>query len=350
MASPSTANNTDKKAAKEAKKAPPDERFWKRYSPHYELPISSGTSLAVHVLVITVLVVGGILATRFGLGDSLPPPAEAIVIAGGGGKPEGVEGGKAGGILPRGKDVEPEPQRPPVASNQPKLPDAPTKMQPHQETILPKDTAKDGRSIDLETAQALGSLTEIGKNARDRIDGMIAAKGRGGAGEGGGKGRGKGPGEGDLEGAGKGKVTQRQKRQLRWTMIFDTLNGQDYLRQLNGLGAILAIPGPDGQYQVIRDLMKKPVEMKPEDIASLDRIYWVDDKPQSVQSLAQALGIRTPEYIAAFFPAKLEAELLKQELNYLRRGTEEDIESTTFKVVNRGGYQPMVVDQKLKRR
>ena len=35
---------------------------------------------------------------------------------------------------------------------------------------------------------------------------------------------------------------------LRWSMIFDTRTGMDYLNQLRGLGAILAIPtGADGK-------------------------------------------------------------------------------------------------------
>ena len=46
------------------------------------------------------------------------------------------------------------------------------------------------------------------------------------------------------------------------------------------------------------------------------------------------------------------SRLLDKELKNLRRGaTEDDIEGTTFKVVPRGGgYEPVVVDQKLRRR
>ena len=38
------------------------------------------------------------------------------------------------------------------------------------------------------------------------------------------------------------------------TLLFTTLNGQDYLRQLRALGVILAVPQPDGQYLVFRSL------------------------------------------------------------------------------------------------
>src|SRR5262249_23066790 len=155
---------------------------------------------------------------------------------------------------------------------------------------------------------------------------------------------GDGPGGGNID-------NKRRERELRWTLIFNTRDGHDYLRQLHDLGAILAIPEGDGQFKVIRDLLKRPVEMPVEDLAGLDRIYWTDNKPQSVHSLATALGlVPTPEFFAAFFPAKLEKELLDKELKYLgKRGTEADIESTTFRVVRRGDrYEPVVVDQKLK--
>jgi WD40 repeat protein/biopolymer transport protein ExbD len=154
-----------------------------------------------------------------------------------------------------------------------------------------------------------------------------------------------------LRGQGVSQVPPRQQRQLRWTLIFDTKDGNDYLKQLNGLGAFLAIPGPDGKHFVIRDLMKRPVEMKEEDLAGIDRIFWVDDRPESVQGLARALGLpRTPEHIAAFFPPRLERELLDKET--ARPGgpvSEDRIAETRFKIVRRGDqYVLVVADQRLK--
>jgi hypothetical protein len=32
--------------------APPDEGFWKKYSPHYEFPLANIASIAVHVVVV----------------------------------------------------------------------------------------------------------------------------------------------------------------------------------------------------------------------------------------------------------------------------------------------------------
>jgi Tol biopolymer transport system component/biopolymer transport protein ExbD len=154
-----------------------------------------------------------------------------------------------------------------------------------------------------------------------------------------------------LRARGVSEAPTRQQRQLRWTLIFNTLNGQDYLRQLNDLGAILAVPGADDKYLVIRDLLRRPAEMKAENLAGLDRIYWVDDKPQSVQGLATAMALsQTPKHIVALFPQKLERELLDKELMHLgNRGSEDSIAETRFRIVKHGQlYVPVVVEQRLK--
>ncbi len=48
-----------------------------------------------------------------------------------------------------------------------------------------------------------------------------------------------------------------------------------------------------------------------EDLAQIQRIYWIDDKPQSAQGLASP-----PRFFAAFFPETAEQELLRMELAY----------------------------------
>ena len=129
-------------------------------------------------------------------------------------------------------------------------------------------------------------------------------------------------------------------------MRFNTLNGNDYRRQLAGLGAILAFPRPDGGYVVYRDINQRPVKGEVEDIASIKRIFWVDEKKDSIRSLAEAMDVPVPDGpIVAFFPEKLEAELLKKELTY-RNKKEEDIKETHFRIRSSGGaYIPEVADQ-----
>jgi len=152
---------------------------------------------------------------------------------------------------------------------------------------------------------------------------------------------------------GKQDKTQRDKRKVRWQIIFSTGAGagNDYLKQLDDLGALLAFEKGDDKYMVIRNLKEKLVRPVQEDIRKFDMIWWVDDKPQSVAALASALGIRpVPELFLAFFPAALEREMLDKELKAFQ-GKEEDIEETEFRVVLREGrYRPEVASQKRKKR
>jgi len=146
---------------------------------------------------------------------------------------------------------------------------------------------------------------------------------------------------------------------LRWSMLFNSNSGPDYLSQLQGLGAILAIPiredknGPE--YRIVRDLSARPAKLINEDISKIQRIYWIDDKPQSVQDVMAVLGhpeLR-PSHFVAFMPEELEQKLFRLEKAYLdkhRKGrTEDDIVETKFKINHtRGGYEPEVSSQKVK--
>src|SRR5262249_984472 len=154
---------------------------------------------------------------------------------------------------------------------------------------------------------------KLDKNLREKLfkglgdKANVPTKGRGGSGIGGGKD--KGVGTGDGPGMGAGNLDARVKRTLRWTLMFNTLNGDDYRRQFAALGAILAIPDRSGEYRVIRDLNKRPATGEIEDVGKINRIFWVDDKPDSVRSLAMALGLNPlPSQIVAFFPVELERD------------------------------------------
>src|SRR5437879_11950888 len=64
-----------------------------------------------------------------------------------------------------------------------------------------------------------------------------------------------GPKKGDPNGTGV-VVNERTKRQLRWVMNFSTYDGSDYLKQLEDLGAKLAVPqkGENQKFLLINDL------------------------------------------------------------------------------------------------
>jgi hypothetical protein len=204
------------------------------------------------------------------------------------------------------------------------------------------------RKILKEGLQHLEALAKLNDKARqEMLEGLVAGKGEGGPGQGGGKGSGKDKGVGSGTGEGtQGLVNKRTKRVLRWTMMFNTNDGGDYLRQLAALGAYVAVPEPDGQYRIYRNLTRKPLRGEIEDLKAIQRIFWVDDKPDSVGSLTMAMGLPgRPPHVVAFFPLEFEQDLLRKEHNF-RGLKEEQIAETRFQVVRRGlRYSPEVMDQ-----
>src|SRR5262245_32803884 len=99
MADTTTAstNNVATLEKQQPTRLPPDEKFWKRYSPHHEFPLSTVASIAVHVIIGGVIVFTGYYILK--LQVKAPLPMEPITIAGGGGTVGGV-GNDPGGPLP----------------------------------------------------------------------------------------------------------------------------------------------------------------------------------------------------------------------------------------------------------
>jgi hypothetical protein len=331
-------------------KIPPEERFWKRYSPHHEFLLSSTGSGVLHAVAFAVLFFGALLAAMLGIKFDNNVEVDAMVIAGGGGSPSGAEGPTTG--IGKKEDTadlrksETEKMKPPQAP-----PEGLEVVRPTDPELMPDQPAARLIEDDIGMGKNLNAQSEAARQRlADSLRGNVS-KGRGGSGEGGGQGKGKGPGVGDLSGQGRINVTKREQRQLRWTMIFNTRDGDDYVRQLQALKAILAIPGSGrDEYLVIDDLRKRPAEPRPKDIQEINRIYWIDDRPDSVMSLSRALQLSpVPERIVAFFPQELEQELLKKELRYGHL-PEERIGETRFQVQRRGAsYEPVVVYQTRRR-
>jgi hypothetical protein len=353
MATQSNPETTTRNSTTPAK-LPPEEKFWERYSPHQEMPLSAVSSLALHGLVIGGLIM---LAWLGWLGFKKPAaalPVEPVRFAtGGGGGQKGGEGsGKGVGHGAEAVETETKNDQ---NQQQPTDPEPPRpKLDPTAVAAIPQDVLKDAdikRLVESGNPN-LNIFSRVDKSVVSKLrDGLKPGKGQGGTGEGGGKGGGKGMGEGDGVGEGKSAtLSQREKRMLRWSMIFDTRTGLDYLHQLRSLGAILAIPtGPDGKtYKIVRDLSGRgPAKLLDEDISSIQRIFWIDDRPESVQAIMQAIHCNLhPTHFVAFMPPALEQELFELEKKY--RGLSEDqIHETKFQVVRGGpnGYRPIVASQ-----
>jgi len=326
---------------------PPDERFWVKYSPHHELPISSLASFAWHVFGLVVIVLVAFVVS-YGRNDDMP--IETVGWAGGGGNPLGVgsaAGGSTGGLVEATKTRD-------------QLKDArPTeRTNPDEPLRVPVTDIFEGITDDPDARREIAKIAERGTDALDRLNRLdrglrdaLASKGKGGSGSGGGLGKGNGPGDGPGDGIG-GKLSQTAKRRLKWTIMFNTSSGQDYLRQLNALGATLAINvPPENEVKVITSLLSRPVKLERGDLGRLmrDHIYWIDDKRDSVEQLAHALGLDfVPERVGAFFPKELENRLLQKELAYQNK-REEQIRETRFQIMMRGNrqYDIIVVHQLL---
>jgi hypothetical protein len=352
MATASPPAKEQPKPAPPLSPVPPEEQFWQRYSPHGEAPLSLSGSFALHVLAIGVL--GIILvfsAAWFSKSDRSVPVEPVRMLGGGGGKRTGVGDGKGIGHGP----IE--------AAQDSQLTQPGEDEGPRRPALNPIEVQKLRKNFDADSARWLEqaktdqakAFAQLNDSTRRALsDGLQPGKGRGGSGSGGGQGTGTGTGTGAGFGAGSDKLNIREKRMLRWHMRFTAASGPEYLQQLRGLGAILAFPvqeEPTPVFKIVRDL-KPGASLLNEEVAKINRIYWIDDKPGSVRDIMGALRISLPQIpsrFVAFMPESLEADLFKMERNYveriLRRSFNEDlIDETNFRVVlTPKGYRPELI-------
>jgi len=347
---------TDKKAAVN-KPQPPEDAFWTRYSPHGEAPLSFAASLGMHLLLFGLLILLGMYALASQFKEEIKLPVEPVrILPGGGGSPGGDPNtGKGGtGALPQ-EDVE---------ETVPKLPELNLPPKAQLDETQRQHLAQEISAEDLQPvmdSRAAPAIAALEKSIREKLaNGIRAAEGKAGPGSGGGSGSGSGKGIGDSTGDQTNRpktLTKREKRMLRWHMIFTANSGPEYVAQMRALGAVLAFPvGPD-RYQTVRDL-KPGAKLQDEDLKAIQRIYWIDDKPQSVRDVVAALGLNLvppPPRFIAFMPEELEKKLFEMERAYITRVlrvpfNEDKIEETIFRVTNiRGKYTPQLERVMLRR-
>jgi hypothetical protein len=336
-----------------ASRLPPEESFWQRHSPHQEMPLSTGASVALHGLCIGGLFLLSILMGRLIGEPSLKMPVETVrLIDLPGGDTEGPGSGKEGpgGALAENfgeagpPDQAGEPDAPPqIALSRVERTNLHEQFVPDHARLLQQNENKNR----LAFVRLAAALRDKGRPR----DGHAPGPGAGGPGAG----PGKGPGKGS-----KATLTQREKRMLRWNMRFPAGSPREYIQQLNKLGAYLAIPLDEGgspQYKVIRDLKARPAQLLDEDVGKLNRIYWIDDNPRSVAEVMRELGVSgRPNRFVAFMPKALEDDLYEMEKKHWnarlagRHGpfNEEKIFETKFIVEPARGYKVGLVTMTLK--
>jgi hypothetical protein len=324
----------------------PSEQFWQRYSPHHELPISGISSIALHVFIGSLVVVGAVWLGQAKAKDKMPVPFGMVQISD---TPDGESGNDK---MVSGEQV---------ASNLPPIPTTPRqdwKLPPLPNEPMP------GLNIPVKEGIDVGSVLKENEEARKRIREMPALDRRlldelankqaakDGTGQQGKKGTKGGPEKGDPKADGVVN-NERVNRKLRWIMNFSTTDGRDYLKQLEDLGAKLAIPLKGEKYLLINDLSKPAKTETVDDLSSLNLIWWTDNTEKSVEGLTKALKIKeTPAIIIAFFPKELEDRLAKMELAFAEKNgykSVDEVGETTYRIKQvKSKYEPVVVDQRYK--
>jgi hypothetical protein len=345
----STAADSKPRPAAVKPRTPPPETFWKRYSRHGEFPLSTVVSASLHVLLGGVLILGALFL--WGPEKPKPLPTEAVRLAGGGGPKDGKKTGPGRNTGEVGEET-PDDKRDPTLKD-----DAPQPTLDAAEiakNIPAQDLTPDvKRRIDTPGAN-LTYFKDINTAAGKKLKGSVQAQqgaGEGGPGRDGGKDKGRDKGEGDHTGPGKesGLLNEREKFLERCDMKFVTSGPGDYFRQLDALGAILAIPTPDGNdYIIIHNSAKSGVK-NVKSISELNRVYWKDYRPDSVREMMMTLKRREqPSHFVAFMPEELENHLrdMEKQRAESRGKAVKDILKTTFRVIKRGGgYNVELADQ-----
>ena len=318
--------------------AEPDENvFWQVYSPRFEMPIS----YVVAALLIALFI--GTMAVLVGLENSpknTKPGARIGTVDGPDDFGEGDEGagGKEnpitiGDSLPTKEDI----------ANI--LPDPNMSLPQVKEDMQNKLKLEDPNSTIPIAANNAAALSSLDKQIQDLL--MGNKKGSGGPGK-----------EGENEkGTGKGGTGSEstRARSLRWVITFSTRGGQDYLDQMQGLGAVIfvPIPGESNKFMTYANLTNpgKGEKVSESEVAKhIAKLQFHDFRRESIREVSEALGLNfTPKSFIAFFPKTFEDDLSKKEAGYQQRRSA-DIEETKFQVVRRGGnYEIHVTGQSLKK-
>jgi hypothetical protein len=150
---------------------------------------------------------------------------------------------------------------------------------------------------------------------------------------------------GKQQGGGGAGAAGRAARPARWILNFNFDNVDEYLRQLEGLGATVAFPGTGDKWKFYDKPHSNRKKFETKDLSTESRLYWVNEDPAMASQLASAMGLSGAQFITIFLPASLEEKMLARELEFMNL-EEEDIASTRFQCAPAGsGYDVKVVSQ-----
>ncbi len=312
--------------------APPDEKFWRKYSREFEFPISLLSSLFLMSLAFGLLALFLILAVGPPREKRLPPMM--MVDGGTGDSGEGMI--NAGGGPGDDKKAEATTPTPELAQT----PDAtPTALPDLKQQPTEAPSVESNSESSTATPDSFARLEEA-LQARLKED-----NGKNGV---------RGPGDG-TNGTNKGEsgtgADATRARSLRWSMKFITSSGRDYLDQLNAMGAVVmvGVPPDKKQLMIFRDLKNpRPGTMATEsDLARFSgQVQFYDTKRDSARDVGAALGLDfVPDSFWAIFPRGIEDEMARLERQHQNLRPEQIVQ-TRFKVeVSNGKYKLSVFEQ-----
>jgi hypothetical protein len=356
-------------AVKQPELVPPEEKFWIRYSPHHELPLSGLTSLVAHALVIGVLLLASLRLALNQESETLRPPRMDVVqLEGGGG--DGLEGlGGELGSAPGSEKTEvaqtpessvPEPGKAftPLAQNPSgfELSWTPSSPVPSEEKDIFRELIQDAQEqASKEPPKKVSDPPPTPPKKPVTVAGN--QKNNPGAKNGGLSGPATGPGKGNKSGPGIGRggldgrpLTKQEIFARRWR--FD-LTGQakEHAEKLDAMGIILAMPNPRNKgLLVVQDLKRRPVEVRPENAMMWkDAVKWYNNKPDSVASLARELRIPPPPAFILLLPQEREEKMAQEEKRYAEsqgRNPQDVIETWFDFQLRNGTFEPVVIRQK----
>jgi hypothetical protein len=331
MATSTSSSEKNHVPANTGPEMPPEERFWHRYSPHHEFPLSTVGSVLVYVFV--GVLVWAVIKLSIIFSAHVPLEVATVEVQPPGGDNPAPPGapGSPGDKSPKEGVDEPATEDERKELDIPDLKDIPP--MPVDKTDLSPDVAVDDSMID-NASQPLRDLSKMGKRTQEAlVSGLKGPK------------KSAGGSNGENGGGGDGSAV-RVKRMARWALVFNTHSGEDYANQLAALGAIVGIPTNEPEkFLIIRDLKRPTPQI--EDVTKITLMRWADTRPDSVEGLARALRLPgTPQVIWAFFPEEVEKQMKKAEHDY-RGLNENQILETRFQVALRGNrYIPVVRDQR----
>ncbi len=316
---------------------PPDETVWRKYSPHFEFPLSTLASIVLHGAVVLGMVV---LSQPWWTAASQPVNIQVVELEAGapGSGPVG-EGGEDDKLKGSPETAPPMPTGP--------MPMAPTMLtpaplQPVADKSEPDDDGAGLVSEDLKSllAQAkaaqeqpktpapLPSATLMLKAGSTNPKGQGSATGIKGSGSGG---VGNTPGAKGPGGQG-GAGSKQAYLANRWRFKFSLENPKLHREKLIKAGLVLAFFKPGGSIDkftetpkifVVPDLRQKPVRPTLADAAQYHKsVLWVyPPNPAKVAGVVHELGL--PSYLTfqntlLLLPAEREQQFANAEARYLR--------------------------------